>query len=321
MLLDLLPLEMDIEQVLDQECTIYCRISDRTQGLSQRDITLLGLTLLTTSIWVFTIFLGCRHNTGNLLPSLRSTTGRKYCEKVTILNVPMKADNFQQGTVPHSCVWVCRIQACQGRYPPHLVRSLHPGGGSIASLAYSDHALVAPIHLSTSTSHEIHKDSYNMFTYIKFVINKCICLPILPWTTPMTMPSLRTACGPHGHAPTGLEFYIIPHLSRAWLSCVRIPCTRYATLPADATSNAMTGAAGTRAQHSSMGGLGALYLGLTVSRVGIYVLHTLLAPLIVVLKDEQQHPHILSDHILLGVSLKDSLLSFSSLALSYSLSL
>lgn len=52
-----------------------------------------------------------------------------------------------------------------------------------------------------------------------------------------------------------------------------------------------------------MRGLGALYLGLSVSRVGTYALHTILAPLIVVLRDEQQHPHILSDHILLGESL------------------
>lgn len=53
---------------------------------------------------------------------------------------------------------------------------------------------------------------------------------------------------------------------------------------------------------SSVRSLGVLYLGLTAGRLGLYVLHSLLAPLLVALKDGQKEPHILSDHILLGAS-------------------
>ena len=55
------------------------------------------------------------------------------------------------------------------------------------------------------------------------------------------------------------------------------------------------------AYKSSVRALGALYLALTLWRWGLYVLHSLLAPLTVALKDGQTHAHLLSDHILLGV--------------------
>lgn len=53
--------------------------------------------------------------------------------------------------------------------------------------------------------------------------------------------------------------------------------------------------------RSSVCALGGLYLALTLGRWGLYVLHSLLAPLAVALKDGQTHAHLLSDHILLGV--------------------
>ena len=55
------------------------------------------------------------------------------------------------------------------------------------------------------------------------------------------------------------------------------------------------------AYKSSVRALGGLYLALTLGRWGLYVLHSLLAPLAVALKDGETHAHLLSDHILLGV--------------------
>jgi hypothetical protein len=68
----------------------------------------------------------------------------------------------------------------------------------------------------------------------------------------------------------------------------------YATLPpagADATAG------------PAMLELLVLYTGITVSRLGLYALHMLVAPLLRAATEPGRHAHLLSDHIFLGASL------------------
>lgn len=49
--------------------------------------------------------------------------------------------------------------------------------------------------------------------------------------------------------------------------------------------------------------VGALYLGVTAARLGLYLAHLLAAPLIVAFRGVEGRAHVMSDHILLGASL------------------
>ena len=74
---------------------------------------------------------------------------------------------------------------------------------------------------------------------------------------------------------------------------------RYATLPPGAPS-ASTAAQRPLEYNPRVQPLAALYVGLTASRLGLYFLHVLLAPLFVAIKAGNSHPDLFSDHIFLG---------------------